>query len=81
MRAMIALGAAIALAGCASPERNSESVGIANPASEHCIKIGGRLELRQSEDGTSGYCHLPDGRVVEEWELFRSSQSTSTNRE
>lgn len=47
--------------------------GMANPASAHCVKLGGRLEIRDGANGQSGYCHLPDGRVVEEWALFRAS--------
>nr|WP_245411885.1 DUF333 domain-containing protein [Phyllobacterium leguminum] len=47
---------------------------MANPASVYCVNIGGRLEIRQSAQGQSGYCHLPDGRVVDEWQLFRSNR-------
>ncbi|WP_407865243.1 DUF333 domain-containing protein [Phyllobacterium phragmitis] len=47
-------------------------MGMPNPASVHCTDIGGRLEIRQEAQGQVGYCHLPDGRVVEEWKLFRS---------
>lgn len=66
--------AAIGLAGCgsASPEVGKDDQ-IANPASEHCVKIGGRLEVRNEAGGKVGYCHLPDGRVVEEWELLRNA--------
>ena len=68
------------LAACAAsapdatnaPE-NAPAVGLANPASVHCIERGGRLEIRQGAEGNeSGWCHLPDGRVVEEWALFRA---------
>ncbi|WP_234463998.1 putative hemolysin [Paracoccus caeni] len=45
---------------------------MANPASVNCERIGGRLEIRNSAGGQTGYCHLPDGNVVEEWELFRT---------
>lgn len=38
-----------------------------NPASENCIKKGGKLAL---VDGT-GYCTLPSGQRCEEWALFR----------
>lgn len=58
------------VAGCTATEETS--AGIANPASVYCVSIGGRLEIRNEAQGQSGYCHLPDGRVVEEWELFRS---------
>lgn len=48
------------------------TVGIANPASQFCVKQGGKVEIRQKADGSQyGMCHFPDGRVVEEWENFR----------
>ncbi len=47
-------------------------VGMANPASVHCVDKGGKVEIRKnSEGGEYGICHLPDGTQVEEWELFR----------
>jgi putative hemolysin len=54
-------------------ECNSESElsQIANPASTHCIEIGGTLELVQTQDGTQGMCTLSSGEVCEEWALFR----------
>lgn len=48
------------------------ATGLANPASQYCVSLGGRLEIRSEQNGEVGYCHLPDGRVVEEWELFRA---------
>ncbi|TNC15396.1 DUF333 domain-containing protein [Methylobacterium terricola] len=44
-----------------------------NPASAYCTSVGGRLEIRKEAKGEAGYCHLPDGRVVEEWQLFRAA--------
>lgn len=49
----------------------SHSVGIANPASTNCVNLSGRLEIVTETDGQVGYCHLPDGRVCEEWSLMR----------
>jgi uncharacterized protein len=61
---------AIAATGCThEPEIG---VGLPNPASEFCVEQGGRLEIRQEAEGDVGYCHLPDGRVIEEWSFFRS---------
>jgi putative hemolysin len=59
-----------ALAGCAAPAE--KAVGMPNPASVHCTELGGKVEIRRDAKGETGYCHLPDGRVIEEWELFRS---------
>lgn len=61
-----------ALAGCAAPSPSETSVGLANPASVYCAEQKGKLEIRRGPDGETGYCHLPDGRVVEEWEFYRS---------
>lgn len=45
---------------------------IANPASEHCIALGGTLEIREDQTGAqAGYCRLPDGQICEEWSLLR----------
>ncbi|MFA7309798.1 MAG: DUF333 domain-containing protein [Candidatus Paceibacterota bacterium] len=54
-----------------TPSGTSESTGIANPASTNCITLGGSLEIVESADGQIGLCHLKDGRVCEEWALFR----------
>ena len=62
--------ALLLISGCSSKEPN-KAAGIANPASEHCVKIGGKLEIIKEAAGEKGMCHLPDGTVVEEWELFR----------
>ncbi|WP_080963087.1 DUF333 domain-containing protein [Pseudomonas fluorescens] len=74
--------AAIGLTGCASasPEVGKD-VQIANPASEHCVKIGGRLEIRKEAAGEVGYCHLPDGRIIEEWELFRKAKPDDPSKQ
>lgn len=64
--------AILMLAGCASPSPSEKTVGLANPASVHCVEQGGTVEIRRGPEGETGYCHLPDGRVVEEWELYRS---------
>lgn len=69
---------ALALTGCTEatpPEKpGPEKVGMANPASVFCVEQGGTLELRpvglSAAEGVAGYCHLPDGRVVEEWAYY-----------
>ena len=64
----------LAVMGCTSQPATEPTVGMANPASVHCVKAGGRVEIRKETAGEVGYCHLPDGRVIEEWKFFRSSQ-------
>lgn len=54
-----------------------QPVGIANPASTNCVKLGGTLEIAEGDAGQYGLCHLPDGRVCEEWSLFRDNECTT----
>jgi uncharacterized protein len=50
-----------------------ETIGMADPASVNCGKQGGKLEFRTTSAGQITFCHLPDGRVVEEWALYRET--------
>ncbi len=60
---------------------SSASIGMANPASVHCEKLGGKLAIHTAENGGQyGMCSLPDGRVCEEWALFRDGQCKSDAR-
>lgn len=77
MKLVLMLGLVLNLAGCTNATGEADSAQIANPASENCIKLGGRLEFRNEKGGQVGYCHLPDGRVIEEWVLFRSGAANS----
>ncbi len=55
----------------------AKTVQLANPASTHCADIGGTLEIREDAVGAqTGYCVLQDGRVCEEWTLFRDNTCT-----
>lgn len=46
--------------------------GIANPASEYCVKQGGKSENRKDKDGNQyGVCILPDGEEIDERAFFR----------
>ncbi|WP_180127093.1 MULTISPECIES: I78 family peptidase inhibitor [unclassified Acinetobacter] len=66
------------MAGCSTTqqtETTSEKIGMANPASQYCVEQKGKLEIRDEANAQVGYCHLPNGQVVEEWALFRSSQT------
>ena len=46
-------------------------MGLANPASVHCIEQGGTLEMRQDANGEHGVCIFDDGSECEEWAYFR----------
>ncbi|MGJ8515496.1 putative hemolysin [Carnimonas bestiolae] len=83
----ILAAALVPLSGCAShhddtPAPNTPMVGQdgGNPASRYCVEQGGKLEIRKGPQGETGYCHLPDGRVIEEWTLFRNAQANEEDR-
>ncbi|MFT8471030.1 DUF333 domain-containing protein [Acetobacter persici] len=65
------------LAGCEhqtqDQSRNSvRPLRIPNPAALYCTKKGGTLSMQHdAAKGQVGYCHLPDGTVMDEWDLFR----------
>ncbi len=73
----------VGLAGCAAQktESTAQKIGMTNPASQYCVEQGGKLEIRNENNGQVGYCHLANGQVVEEWALLRSSQSNCVPEE
>ena len=49
------------------------TVGMANPASVNCGKIGGTTEIKTATDGGQyGMCTFANGTTCEEWALFRN---------
>lgn len=53
-------------------EKNYNISQIANPASVYCEKNDGKLEIRNSDDGSqTGYCVFASGKECEEWAYFR----------
>ncbi|MFB9157935.1 putative hemolysin [Chromobacterium violaceum] len=76
LKPLLATLPAFLLAACAqNPAPQPKAVGMANPASVHCVKQGGKLLPRKDAAGNEyALCQLPDGRTVEEWTLFRSQQ-------
>lgn len=44
---------------------------IPNPASEFCIKNGGKVEFKNSPLGQYGICFFDDGKACEEWAMQR----------
>ncbi|AOI79229.1 putative hemolysin [Burkholderia sp. NRF60-BP8] len=49
-------------------------VALANPASVNCEKLGGRHVIRSLPRGQVGMCVFKDGRVCEEWALYRDDR-------
>ena len=71
--ASVSLLGAIAVSGCSQPaeQRQPQSLGMANPASVYCTKLGGKQRMEKTAAGEHGICVLPDGAEIEEWALFR----------
>ena len=73
MKKIIFLGLAlVSLTACSSVQHKDPTppkIGSPNPASQYCVEQGGKLEIRNEANGQVGYCHLPNGQVVEEWKL------------
>lgn len=45
---------------------------LANPASEHCVSVGGESRIESRPDGGQfGVCYFDDNRQCEEWALLR----------
>jgi len=70
------LAAVLLVAACGDDGDDTPSPGIANPASEFCVQQGGEVDIVDEDDGQVGYCVLPDGTRVEEWEYFRANSTT-----
>ncbi|EXT37966.1 I78 family peptidase inhibitor [Acinetobacter sp. 25977_8] len=60
---------------------NTPKKRLPKPASQYCVEQGGKLEIRNETNGQVGYCHLPNGQVVEEWKLFRDNQANCVAEE
>ncbi|MFK3912887.1 DUF333 domain-containing protein [Enterobacter cancerogenus] len=71
MKKAVIAASVILVAGCTSSQKQEKPIGMANPASVHCIKQGGKLDIVKESRGEVGYCTLPSGERIEEWALFR----------
>lgn len=73
-RGAVIVLAGIVIAGCGGLEPNDvePAPGIANPASEHCLEVGGQFQIREDpQGGEFGVCVFDDGSECEEWALYR----------
>jgi len=54
-----------------SPATSTGSIGMSNPASVNCTKLGGNLVIQKRDDGGEyGLCYFEDNRACEEWALL-----------
>ena len=77
--AVLPVGLLAACGDDAKPADTTTAAGIANPASTFCVEQGGTVEIVDEAGGQVGYCKLPDGTRVEEWEYFRTQSSSTTS--
>ncbi len=68
-RTLGALTACLLTACVAQPQ--SIRAGLVNPASAYCHVQGGRTLMGYTAEGQQGLCYLPDGSLIDEWELYR----------
>jgi uncharacterized protein len=77
--AMLMLGGLTACGSDAESPDTTASTELANPASEFCVEQGGTVEIVDDGYGQRiGYCNLPDGTRVEEFEYFRAEGGGTT---
>jgi putative hemolysin len=53
-------------------------LGLPNPASQHCVDLGYKLEIRDEAGGQVGYCVFTDGTECEEWAFYRGECGPGT---
>ncbi len=59
-------------ATCSLGQAAASAQGLANPASENCVALGGTLSIAEGGDGGQyGICYFEDNRQCEEWALLR----------
>lgn len=75
MKKLLIFSAILLVVGCTAKETNVvKPIGMANPASVYCEKLGGTSEITDTVQGQVGICTLPSGEKVEEWALYRRDQ-------
>ncbi|HEY9843628.1 MAG: DUF333 domain-containing protein [Candidatus Sericytochromatia bacterium] len=62
----------------ASPQP-STAPGLANPASVFCEQNNGKLVIRQTGQGETGYCVFRDLSACEEWAYYRNQCKPGDN--
>jgi uncharacterized protein len=73
-KAAIACACVAALCSCTSGAQENQQpklIGLANPASVNCIKLGGESVPVDTPQGQIRMCRFPDGSQCEEWALLR----------
>ena len=60
------------MCACTPKPTEQTAIGLPNPASQNCEKVGGVLTIEKAGNGGEfGVCTFEDNRQCEEWALFR----------
>ncbi|MGE5980235.1 putative hemolysin [Klebsiella aerogenes] len=70
---------AVLVSGCSAKPDDSYDIGMADPASIHCIRMGGKIDIVKEDAGDVGYCTLPSGERKEEWAMYRQDLKTMSS--
>ena len=76
--AVLPIGLVAACGDDDKPTDTTTPTEVANPASQFCVEQGGTVEIVDEAGGQVGYCNLPDGTRVEEWEYFTAETGATT---
>ena len=78
MRALISPLFFSLLAACAN-HSPLPGLQIANPASVYCVQQGGQVQIMRDANGAErGFCHLKDGKRIDEWDYLRGQSNKIT---
>lgn len=61
------------LGACTHSPEARQALALANPASVHCVRMGGESVLHQAASGQYSLCRFKDGTEIEEWRYYRQS--------
>lgn len=61
------------ISACNTAPQPEKPIGMSNPASVYCAEVGGKTIIKKTPEGDAGYCQLPSGEVVDEWDYFRKN--------
>ncbi len=68
----ITAGFVLAASASISPDHSmAASMGLTNPAAEHCVSEGGFYGMRNDDNGKRGMCILANGDEVDAWDFLR----------
>lgn len=77
LRSMLGLtmitGSLGACSNMASSPPAAQQLALANPATVHCISMGGESISHRTSSGEYSTCRLRDGSELEEWRFYRQS--------